>query len=90
MLENLFGLPATIQHPDVLGYRVEIVTEKTGYGFHIAYKLHGKRDAIYRLVRNQNNPTYMFVINRFGNVCGIKGNYTFTDKDGELTPVNPL
>ena len=67
---------------EIYGYKIENLndTRPGHYGYHLI----GKRGAIYGLMRNQHNPEYMFVINGNGNVCGIKGNYTFCDKNGKL------
>lgn len=67
---------------EIFGYKIEDLHNPAPGK--IGYHLTGKRGAIYGLMRHLNNPEYMFVINGNGNVCGIKGNYTFCDKDGKL------
>jgi hypothetical protein len=66
-----------------LGYDViKVENEKVVQG-EVAYKCFGKRGAVYRLVR-YSKGTKMFVINKLGNICALKGNYTFDDSKGEL------
>lgn len=67
-----------VKMTQLLGYTVE----KTERG----YILHGKK-VDYTLMRNQWRPWFLYALNSRGNVCGIKGNYHFSDKDGQLRPV---
>jgi hypothetical protein len=72
---------------ELLGYQVEKLQpeQKDGAGQSIAYILHGKK-VDYKLIRYANDPSNrMYAVNSKGNICGIKGNYTFTDADGSLT-----
>ncbi len=71
---------------EVLGYDVE-TTGETGSG-KIGYYLTGKRGAVYALFRSVNAPASMFVVNSRGNVTALKGYGWFTDRDGELRPLN--
>lgn len=64
---------------EILGYQVEKV-EQPG---EVGYILHGKK-VDYKLLRYQNMPHRLYAVNSHGNICGIKGNYTFTDKLGTL------
>lgn len=50
------------------------------------YHLFGPR-AEYRLVRHGKSFN-LYVINRQGNVCSLKGNYTFSDESGTLVAVS--
>ena len=72
---------------EVMGYRIEKVDPSECSGF-VAYRLHGKRGAVYSLVRNQKHPHQMFIINGNMNVCSVKGNYWFSDENGELVAVS--
>jgi len=67
----------------IFGYELE----ETG-NERIPYHAIGKRGAIYSLVRRVGNESSLFVINRNGNICSLKGNYNFTDKNGEVEVVN--
>lgn len=60
-------------------YRIE----KLDGGGMVAYKLHGKRGAVIRLLRNVNTPDLLFAINRTGHPCGE----WFTDSRGCLRQV---
>jgi hypothetical protein len=71
---------------EIFGYAVEKVSDEPGK---VAYHLYGKK-AVYRLVRNVNHPHIMYALNTNGNICGIKGNYTFSDESGDLLAVNRL
>jgi hypothetical protein len=65
-----------------LGYAVEKLEETPdARGRLPAYRLRGKR-AVYTLWRNPNRTLY--ATNSAGNVCGLKGNYTFADGGGTL------
>ena len=77
----------------LLGYRVERhLVDADRLHREPAYTLHGPRGARYGLMRNQNHPHMMYVINLRPNHRGIvttaKGYGWFTDKFGELEPVN--
>ena len=72
---------------EILGYQVKKVNQDLCQG-HVAYRLYGKRGAVYSLVRNQFHPHALFVVNGNGNVCSVKGNYSFSDKSGELVAVS--
>lgn len=71
----------------IMGYRVEKVDSSECQGF-VAYRLHGKRGAVYSLVRNHYHPHQMFIVNRNMNVCSVKGNYWFSDESGELVAIS--
>jgi len=66
---------------EIMGYQIEVVEDSN-----IAYKLHGKRGGVFRLIRNIEAPHTMYVINGNGNITALKGNYTFTDQGGDLRP----
>jgi hypothetical protein len=74
------------ENTEFLGYKVEKINNEKVVQGEVAYKLTGKRGAEYRLVRNKNNPK-MFVMNQYGNIVAVKGNYTFDDSDGRLNCV---
>jgi hypothetical protein len=70
-----------------MGYEVEPVAEpavRVPKVHYIGYFLRGKRGAFYALMRYPLQPHLMYVVNSKGNVCGVKGNYTFTDEGGAL------
>ena len=72
---------------EYMGYEVKAVPapEKRTAGVHyLGYVLTGKRGATYGLMRYAKTPHLMYVVSSIGNVCGLKGNYTFTDESGEL------
>jgi len=66
----------------LLGYEV---TKTGNTGKHeVKYLLKGKR-ASYRLViKSPEMGGGMYALNFQGNVCAIKGNYSFSDKSGTL------
>lgn len=69
---------------EIFGYQISIAPEGMMYcGSPVAYLLKGKK-VTYRLVRNSFRPNIMYVVNSMHNICGLKGNYTFDDKDGDL------
>ncbi len=69
---------------EILGYQISVAPEgMTWCGSPVAYLLKGKK-VTYRLVRNSFRPNVMYVVNSKDNICGLKGNYTFDDKDGDL------
>lgn len=70
----------------ILGYEVIRNDNKES---DIAYLLKGKW-ALYRLVRYNSRPEYMYALNSRGKICSIKGNCTFTDRDGKLELVLPI
>lgn len=65
------------------GYEVE----KIEGGKSIAYKLHGKRGAVIRLVRNTNNPEMMFAMNAMGKQIAVDRSEWFTDASGSIRTV---
>ena len=67
---------------DIMGYKVKKI-ENCKYG---AYLLTGKRGGTKMLVRYVDDPELMYVIDKNGVITNICGNYTWTDKGGELTP----
>jgi hypothetical protein len=69
-----------------LGYVVERMSNDPGK---VGYKLHGPR-ATYTLIRQMTHTENLFAINSNGNICGVKGNYTFTDRRGMLEVVQGL
>ena len=71
---------------EIMGYKVEKITDPDSD--FIAYKLYGKRGAVYALIRNHHHPHQMFIVNRNMNVCSVKGNYWFSDENGELVAVS--
>lgn len=75
---------------EILGYKIEKAPEGTNYyGSEVAYLLKGKK-VTYQLVRRINSAHQMYVVNSNFNICGLKGNYTFTDKTGEIHVHNPF
>jgi len=66
---------------EFMGFKVE----KLEGDKNVAYKFTGKRGGIFNLVRHHNNTKLMYVTDRYGNICSIKGNYTFTDENNKLT-----
>lgn len=65
---------------EYMGYTVE---PQGGGAF--AYLLTGKRGAQYGLLRYRQASHLMYVVRaRTGVICGLKGNYTFTDEGGML------
>jgi hypothetical protein len=64
-----------------LGLRVERMATPAG---HLAYRLHGTRGVVYSLFRNVRNPHLLFVVNRRGAPCALRGQRWFTDRDGTL------
>lgn len=75
---------------EILGYKIEKAPAETKYfGSEVAYLLVGKK-VTYKLVRQFNSPHQMYVVNSNFNICGLKGNYTFTDKTGEVHVFNPF
>lgn len=72
----------------VLGYQVAKITADTRESYSPAYVLTGARGARFTLVRS-NIPHLMYVKRQSsGAICGLKGNYTFTDKGGRLAVHN--
>ena len=70
----------------IFGYEIERVMV-AGTGSHkIAYLLHGPR-VTYKLAWSDSGKT-LYAINSKGNICGIKGNYNFTVKEGRLAVIN--
>jgi hypothetical protein len=68
---------------EMFGYTVEDQNNEAPGA--LAYMLTGKRGATYGLMRHMNHPHLMYVVRgRTGVICGLKGNYTFTDADGQL------
>jgi len=67
----------------ILDYVIEKVSSEPNQ---VNYHLHGHK-ATYRLVRRDNGRS-LYAINTVGNICGIKGNYTFSDEGGTLVTVN--
>lgn len=76
--------------PDVMGYTVTRGTTGARAACHsssqVAYFLTGKRGAVYALLRHRSRPELMFVVNERGNITALKGNGTWTDRDGNLRP----
>lgn len=71
----------------IFGYQVEVNTTWEGFPFP-KYRLTGKRGAVYTLNPYYHRPQSYFVVNSKMCVVALQGNYTFTDRDGELTTVN--
>ena len=70
----------------LLGYEVT-ATGNTGK-HEVKYLLKGKR-ATYRLViHSPESGGGMYALNSAGNVCAIKGNYSFSDKSGTLIAIS--
>ena len=72
----------------LLGYEVT-ATGNTGK-HEVKYLLKGKR-ATYRLVIHSPENGCgmgMYALNSVGNVCAIKGNYSFSDKSGTLIAIS--
>jgi len=71
---------------EIFGYQVKKNEDPNLKYFlsEVAYLLIGKRGATYQLVRHVNQPSRMYVVNSKGNICGLKGNYSFSDKNGDL------
>ena len=70
------------QQVEIFGYVIEKVSSEPNK---VNYNLHGHQ-VIYRLVRTANGKT-LYALNSHGNICGIKGNYHFSDETGVLTCV---
>ena len=68
----------------LLGYEVT-APGNTGIN-EVKYLLKGKR-ATYRLVMHSPEMG-MYALNSVGNVCAIKGNYSFSDKSGTLIAIS--
>ena len=72
----------------LLGYEVETQIRNDRQ----PYLLKGPRGAMYGLVRQVDNPHLLFAINmrpKYVGICvQVKGYSWFTDKDGQLEPVN--
>lgn len=89
---------STIPAPEsfeLFGFDIEPLPEgsTSAYGEPIAYRAWGKRGAIYDFVRYTKSPEFFFLRNRKTGVCdgvNLKGNYTFTDRDGRLRPTTDL
>lgn len=79
--------PAQI-NPPVSGYTVSVPERDARVACHstshVGYFLTGKRGAVYGLLRTVRDPHLMFAVNSRGNVCTLKGNGWFTDRDGVL------
>jgi hypothetical protein len=69
-MESIFGYTVKNLHNNIAG--------------ETAYKLTGKRGAVYSLIRHQKQPDKMYVVSSNMTICSIKGNYTFSDKKGYL------
>jgi hypothetical protein len=69
----------------IFNYTVEALSDEKGK---VAYHLHGVRGALYGLIRSVNDPSSMFAVNSRGKVCGVAGNYWFSDRNGTLTTIN--
>lgn len=74
---------------EIFGYRIEKNPNYDPNDFfgEAAYILHGKK-AKYYLKRYGGNSHRMYVVNSNYNTVGIKGNYTFSDRDGDLEVMN--
>ena len=70
------------QQVEILGYVIEKVSSEPNK---VNYRLHGQQ-VTYYLVRRANGKT-LYALNSHGNICGIKGNYNFSDETGVLTCV---
>ena len=67
----------------LLGYAVEDKADKNPGA--LAYVLTGVRGATYGLMRDRKHPHLMYAVRgRNGVICGLKGNYTFSDENGSL------
>lgn len=66
----------------LLGYKV---LRNDNNESNIGYFLIGSR-TVYKLLRHDNRPEYMFAVNSKGRICCIKGTSTFTDQGGALRP----
>lgn len=64
------------QEEEILGYKLERVNLKNGYGERVHYMLTGKRGAKYQLC--EKGKCVYFVRNGNGDIVGLKGNYTFS------------
>lgn len=75
--------------PEVLGYTVEKVTADVGESHAVAYVLTGARGARYYLKRSNPQGSVYYVTHASnGHICGLKGNYWFTDSGGRLITHN--
>ena len=63
----------------LLGYEVTATGNTEAH--EVKYFIKGKR-ATYRLIIRLGGG--LFALNSLGNVCAIKGNYSFSDKSGTL------
>ena len=70
---------------ELMRYQVEALSDECGK---VAYHLHGKRGALYGLIRTVNDQTTMFAVNSRGHVCAVAGNNWFTDRLGVLATIN--
>jgi len=67
----------------LLGYAVENKSNPTPGA--LAYVLTGTRGAIYGLMRYRKHPHLMYAVRGSnGVICGLRGNYTFSDESGTL------
>ena len=69
-----------------LGYGDERLSDAPGK---VGYKLHSPR-VTYTLIRQMRHVENLFALNSKGNVSGVKGNYTFTDRRGKLEVVQGI
>lgn len=75
----------TTEQTEILGYDIERAEPgETFWHDEVGYILTGKRGAQYRLCRDRKYTHLMHVRNEAGNIVGLKGNYTFSDKSGHL------
>lgn len=78
---------------EIMGYTFKKTQPANSHdGRNVAYHVTGKRSARYFLVRTVYDRDIMFVVNpgKGGVIVSIRGNSTWTDKGGELRPVNSL
>jgi hypothetical protein len=70
----------TTDKKEIFGYKIEFISYEPNK---VAYRLHGPK-VTYTLMRNSKGDV-LYALNSKMNVCGIKGNYHFTDINGYLT-----
>jgi hypothetical protein len=73
------------QKEEILGYELERVNLKNGYGERVHFMLTGKRGAKYQLC--EKGKGVYFVRNGNEDIVGVKGNYTFSTSQEYLREI---
>lgn len=88
MIAQRMGMAAENAGPcpeEMLGMTIA----KNPESFSVPYTFTGPRGGVKRLVRSVGNPRLMHVIDKYGQISSIKGNYTFADEAPKgLRPVD--